>query len=223
MNWLLLSTVGLFAVCMFRGYCCGFVRMVFSVSTFLITAVLVYLLAPVGVRILQNNEKIYNAVRAPIEDILEEKVNENITIEEMLQFHNVMQKDREDIIKAVEKNGFVKNDLFDASVQEIITDCLTLKVIDLIAYVGLFLIINIVLRVISVFLFSLTKLPVIKETNQIAGCLLGLLEGVAVLWLFFVVITIFATTGWAAACFEMIGNSRILSTLYSKNLFLIFI
>lgn len=222
MNWLLLSMIGLFAVCMFRGYKCGLVRMIFSVSAFLLSAVLVFILAPAGVRLLQNNQKIYDAVKSPIADVLEKKIDGTFTIEEALQSQHMLQGASGEILKAAEENGFVQKDVLNMKVQEIIADCVTLKVIELLVHLGLFLLIYILLRVVGLILISVTKLPVVHETNQLAGCLLGMLEGIAAIWLFFIVITIFSTADWAISCLKMIENSTILSTLYDYNLFLIF-
>lgn len=217
MNWLLLSTIGLLAVCMFHGYKCGLVRMIFSVSSFLLTVVLVYVFAPAGVRLLQNNQKLYDAVKSPITDVLEEKIDGTFTIEEMLQSHYMLQGVSEEIINAIEESGFAQKDVLNMKVQEIMADCVTLKVIEFLVHLGLFLLIYTLLRVVSLILISVTNLPVVHEANQLAGCLLGMLEGMAVIWLFFIVVTIFSTSDWAVSCFEMIENSVILSTLYAYN------
>ncbi len=223
MNWLFISAIGLFAVCMFHGYRCGLVRMVLSVSAFLLAVVLVFFLAPAGVRLLQNNQKIYDAVKSPVTDALGEKMDETSTIEEVIQDYHMLQGISREIARAAEENGFAQKDIMNTTGKEIVADCITLKVIEIMVHLGLFLIIYIVLRVVGLVLISVTKLPIVHGANQLAGCLLGMLEGITVIWLFFTVITIFSAADWAAACFKMIEDSTILSILYEKNLFLVFI
>lgn len=181
MNWLLISAIGLFAVCMFHGYRCGLVRMLLSVSSFLLTVVLVFILAPAGVRLLQSNQKVYDAVKSPISDALEEKMDETFTIEEVLQDYHMMQGVSREIIEATEENGFAQKDVMNTKVQDIIADCVTLKVIEILVHLGLFLLIYILLRVVGLILISVTKLPIVHGANQLAGCLLGMIEGIIVI------------------------------------------
>jgi len=87
----------------------------------------------------------------------------------------------------------------------------------------LLLLINIGLRVVGIILDRFSKLPGIRGVNKLAGSLLGIIEGVVFVWICFLVITIFATTGWGSWCLERIGDSTLLSILYAGNVFLVFV
>ena len=75
MNWLLLSVILLMVICIFHGYKSGLVRMLFSVATFVVTILLVKMLAPVGVQAMKNTDVIYDAIKAPVEKLLDEKID----------------------------------------------------------------------------------------------------------------------------------------------------
>lgn len=222
-NWLLAGVAVIFIACCYHGYRCGLVKMLFSVATFLITVVLVRFLAPVGVQLLKTNDTIYNSIKAPVEKMLDEKIDGTIKTEEVLESCSLPEDVRKDILKAADGMGVSQFDIFTPEVRGVTADCITLKVIDLIAYVVLFLFINIGLRIIGVILERFSKLPGIRGVNKLAGMGVGVIEGIVFIWIAFVIITIFPATDWGRWCFEMIGSSKILSVLYAKNLFLIFI
>ena len=223
MNWLLLSVIILIAICVLHGLKSGLVRMLFSIATFIVTIVLVKMLAPVGVQALKNTDVIYDSIKAPIEKVLEEQIDGQIKTEEVLESCQVSDEVKANIMSMADKTGITEVTVFTPEVKEIAADCITLRMIDLLAYIILFILINAALRILGVVLDLFSKLPVIKEMNQLGGCVFGAVEGVAIVWLLFIVITIFSTTAWGSACFEMIGDSAILSFLYAKNIFLIFV
>ena len=222
-NWLLVSVLVVIAACVYHGYRVGLVRMVYSVATFLVAAVLVKFLAPVGVQLLKNNDHVYETIRTPIERMLDEKVDGKIKTEEVLDAYSVPASVRTNIMKAAEQTEMTDIDIFTPTMKGIAADYLALRVIELLAYIVLFLVINIGLRVLGVILDHLSKLPGIRGVNKLSGSLLGVAEGVSFVWICFIVMTIFSATAWGGWCFARIGESVVLSVLYAKNLFLIFL
>ena len=105
--------------------------------------------------------------------------------------------------------GMQSIDLFTPEIKSVTADCITWKIIDVLAYVILFIVINIVLRIVGVILDSFSKLPGIRGVNQAAGCVLGCAEGVVFIWIAFLIITVFSATEWGNAAFQMISSSRI--------------
>ena len=67
---------------------------------------------------------------------------------------------------------------------------------------------------------NLSKLPVLHSLNQSMGAAFGLLQGLCVVWVAFLLITAFGNTGAGARLMEMIHESPILNTLYNVNIFL---
>lgn len=222
-NWLLICVIGIIGACVYHGYRAGLVRMVVSITTFIVTIFLVRLLAPVGVEFVKNNDTIYHAIETSIEKMLDEKVDGEIKTEEVLDVYQIPDDVKENIMKAANETGISEVNLFTPQVKKITVECLTLKVIDLMVYIVLFILINIGLRVIGMVLDTFSKIPGIKGVNKLAGSLFGVIEGLAVVWIMFIVITLFSGTAWGSACFEMIGQSTVLSIIYAKNVFLVFV
>ena len=72
-------------------------------------------------------------------------------------------------------------------------------------------------------LFSLgivSHLPILHGLNKTAGLVLGFAEGVVLVWIFFLVITVCAPTQAGGQLLKMTAQSSILSWLYRNNLLL---
>ena len=69
----------------------------------------------------------------------------------------------------------------------------------------------------------IANLPVIHGINQVLGLLLGFMQALAIVWINFLVITIFSSTAIGKLLMEMIEKSVILDKLYDLNVFLNFL
>ena len=69
----------------------------------------------------------------------------------------------------------------------------------------------------------IANLPVIHGMNQVLGLLLGFMQALAIVWIAFLVITIFSSTAIGKLLMEMIEKSMILDKLYDLNVFLNFL
>jgi hypothetical protein len=86
-----------------------------------------------------------------------------------------------------------------------------------------FIIILILLWIICIALDIVSKLPLLNQLNKTAGLAAGLIHGLAVVWLFFILITMFQSTELGQKAMGMIGESQALSLIYNNNFLLQFI
>lgn len=222
-NWLLFIVIVILGGCIYHGWRCGLIRMLFSIATFIITIVIVRLLAPVGVQMLKSNETVYEGIKQPIVAMLDEKVDGKISTDEVLKSCNMSEETRQKITDNAKSFGLDNIEVFTPEVKGVTADYITLRIIDLLAYVIFFIIVNIALRVVGIILQKFSKLPVIREANKLGGAAFGILEGITCVWLFFAVVTIFSTAAWGSWCLEMIEKSVVLSWIYTNNIFLFFV
>ena len=61
--------------------------------------------------------------------------------------------------------------------------------------------------------------PIIKGINQYAGLILGAGEGIIIVWVFFLIITIMGNTELGTALNQYIEDSKFLSFIYNNNYF----
>jgi len=88
------------------------------------------------------------------------------------------------------------------------------------AFMIALLLAGVLIRGIVFSLGIVSHLPILHGLNKTAGLLLGLGEGVVLLWIFFIVITVCASTRGGAQLLKMTAQSGILSWLYHNNLLL---
>lgn len=68
----------------------------------------------------------------------------------------------------------------------------------------------------------LAKLPLINGVNKLLGTLLGIAEGVVVVWVCFILISKYNVFGKSIAMLEMIKANKFTDFLYDSNLFVSF-
>ena len=85
------------------------------------------------------------------------------------------------------------------------------------AFLIALLLAGVLIRGIVFSLGIVSHLPILHGLNKTAGLLLGFAEGVVLVWIFFVVITVCASTSVGGQLLKMTAQSSILSWLYRNN------
>ena len=88
----------------------------------------------------------------------------------------------------------------------------------ILVFVVLFLTIFILLRVLVFWLDLIAKLPILSGLNQIAGAVLGGLEGLVFVWIGCMILTLASGTGLGGQIMSQVDISPWLSWLYENNL-----
>ena len=91
-------------------------------------------------------------------------------------------------------------------------------IINAIAFVISLILAIIGLIVLCFALNLLTKLPLLKQVNTTAGLAIGLVEGVLVVWILFVILTMFAGSEFGSKALALISENPLLNFLYKNNL-----
>ena len=107
------------------------------------------------------------------------------------------------------------------SVKEICLHIVALRmtevVLTAIIYIVIMLIVFIALRIV-IFATGLIKhLPVIKQADQLGGAVLGLVEGLVIVWIFFTIVTAISTTQAASNILAQIQANSFLQMIYNYN------
>ncbi len=99
-----------------------------------------------------------------------------------------------------------------------LSERITRIVIYAIAFILLFIVLSIVFRIVIFLLKIIERIPLIHGINRLFGALLGLAEGLLVLWCICIFIMVFSGTSFGASCMEIISASPILSFIYNHNI-----
>ncbi len=223
MNWLVIIVGIVILGNAIRGMKVGFIRTVFSLVSMVLAVILTIWISPLMKDFLKSNEKFYDGITYRIEKMLPfstEKVaekEENDLIEELKLPKSIKQSLKEN--NTLEKQRELAADSF----QNYISRYLAEIIINALSFILTFIIISALLWVVCMALNIISKLPLIHSVNKTAGLLVGCVQGLFEVWLFFILLTVFGSITFGQKLLEMIGESEILSLLYNNNILLRFI
>ena len=248
MIWLLIAVVIVLAGLTINGYHKGFIRILISFLSLIVTMVVVWFVTPYVSDFLKDHTPLYGTVKENIAEVvaqLGEPDSENeadgenaedgnagssSSVELPSIIRNMLAKIEPESGAADEGGAQTDQELpADGSfleatgLNESIAAYLAGAIVNLIAFVAVFLILTLVLRF-TLFTFDfIANLPVLRGVNKTAGLVLGAAEGLLVIWIGFLLLTVFAGTQTGQTFFGMIGRSSFLTWLYNHNYLLIWL
>lgn len=106
---------------------------------------------------------------------------------------------------------------------EVIGDYLADMILQVAAFQITLMLVGVLVHGIAFSLGIAARLPVLHGINKMVGLALGLVEGVLVVWVLFLAITVFSTTTLGGELLVMISDSSFLSWIYRKNFLFLFL
>ncbi len=217
-NWLEI-VIGIYLLCMILyGHHKGFVKMAVSMVALGATLVIVHLAMPQVAAYVKQETPVYQWLSDRIsETLVGDGIQENAEVQRKLIEESGLPKDLKELL--IENNhGEVYDALGVERFADYVGGYLAGVVVHLAGYVILFLIIYVLLRLVLGWLDLMARLPILNGMNQIAGALLGGLQGLFILWLLSLLLTACSGMGWAQVLLAQIENSKWLSFFYHYNI-----
>lgn len=87
------------------------------------------------------------------------------------------------------------------------------------AYILTFLIVALLIRLILGVLNLFASLPVVRSVNALGGLAIGLAEGLLLIWILFLLLSLFSATPAGSTLMQQVYASPFLTTLYNSNIF----
>lgn len=223
MNWLLIIVLVILSGNALIGMRVGFIKTVFSLCSLTVALVLTVWISPTVNDILKGNEKIFNTITSGVEKMLkfEDEVSERSKQVSLIEELNLPQSIKDSLIES--NNTETYEELKITSFKEYICSYLAGIIIKAMAFIITFMAFAVILYVISAALDLISKLPLIDQANTLAGLLAGFAHGLVVIWLFFILLTVFGSTDFGQKAMQLVGESEILSFIYNNNIILGFI
>lgn len=228
MNWLCVIILGIPVLYIFNGFQRGMVKMAVSFLSIFLTLAASFIFNPYVERTLKQETEIYESIQKKCEDYIidtvEMKENEEVSEEEQKA---VIQKLPlpEEIIEflfsnnVAGENGTVLMENFAGYLSGRIADFM-IKIISLFLT---FLLVSIVMGIFGKVLGKIFSFPILSMVNRIGGGVLGAAKGICMIWIFFLIISVFWDSVWAQNSYYLIKENAITSYLYDKNMFLYFL
>ena len=114
-------------------------------------------------------------------------------------------------------NSIIYQELGADSFPKYVAAFISRMVLNVVSFLVTFLLAIIIVKALMFAVNIIGELPVLGLINHLAGGVLGIVLGLVIVWVGFLVITLLYTTEAGMACFEMIEKSSILSFLYDAN------
>ncbi len=200
----------------------GLVKTVFATFSLIVAIVLAVQVMPYGTKFLKET-RLYTTINERIADSVNDKIQISVdgvsgqmdAIEDMK-----LPAFMKDLLKT-NNNSEMYEALGISKFSEYISNYITCLVLNGISLLAAFVVIYILIRIIGLCMDMLSKVPIVNGLNRIGGLCLGLINGVGVLWLACIVITVGSGTSWGQYMFDQINESIFLSFIYNNNYLLV--
>ena len=221
MNWILIAVIGIIALLAFVGLKKGFIKMVFSLVSTIAALLIAMLFSPVVAGMMKNNEAIVGFFDEKISAVVD------FTSEEAREETESKQESLIDSLPLPEtfKESLLENNTLDnyaamqaQNLEEYVCRQITNVIINAIAFVVTLLLAIIALALLCRALNLLAKLPLLKQINAAAGLAAGAAEGLLLVWILFVILTMFAGSEFGSEAMSMIAENPLLDFLYKNNM-----
>lgn len=220
MNWLLIIVIGILCFYILRGRKRGFIKTVFTIFSTIIAILITMWASPYISKHMKENDRLLEYVNERVSERatpseVGDKTTDEVNYIESLKVPSII---KETLIK--NKTSDVYAAMAVNNFKEYVYNLLSIFLINVGTFIAVFIIVKVLLHIISTTMDLISKLPILNGMNRMAGMFAGLVHGVLIVWMGFVVITLFSNSDWGQYLFVEITNSKILSTLYNNNLIL---
>nr|WP_297936143.1 CvpA family protein [uncultured Blautia sp.] len=220
MNWLSVVILAVIVLCIFQGLRRGMVRSAFSLISVILTLFFGSLLNPYMSRFLTENTPIYDTVQEKCEGsitaALENKEEQDQFISGLPLPESMKQ------ILAENNNEQSYQTLLAETFSEYLSHSIAKMAIGSISLIFTFLLVSMFMNLLVGMLDGIFSLPVLSLLNRAGGAVLGAVQGIFVVWICFLIITLFWDAAWAQEATALIKENEITYFLYENNILLHF-
>lgn len=246
-NFVLIMVLVIFGGCFYMGSRKGLVRTVFGLFSSIVVLLTGTVISPIISNQLRNNDKIFNAISTRIEKSLEnygkngkrdeqsvdkkktkgkkskgKKNRELINADDIYVPYKLLTGNQavEEIITDILKNEHIKKAREDVQkeVNHRVAIYLTGIVINSGTFILVYFILSVGLLVLGKMLNIISKLPVINELNRMVGGIVGIFQGLVIVWLIFTLMMVFIEKPFIQEGMRQIEENAFLRILYESNI-----
>lgn len=215
MNWLVIATMIYLIIMIVSGYRKGFVKIAFGLLSTVISLILVSACAPQVKEFLIIETSLYSKLEQTCSNQIQNKLVENQagspdTLQGVLEGANIqLPSSLETLLGKVRINQEAASEKVGA----VIADWLVYAI----AFLATFIVIMLILRLIGNLLDLVTRLPLIKGTNRLLGCGAGFIQGIIMLWVLALVLSMFCSTDTGQYFVTLVYENPWLRLMYDHN------
>ncbi len=221
-HWLSTGTAIFLTAMVLYGHYRGFLRLALNLACLVLSAVMVDILSPYVNTFIREKTEICQMLRLYVRDMAVNVQPDILDVQLPAQQRMIIEQFQlpEHVKEALLENN--NNEIYRLlgveTFIEYVGTYLADMIINLISSVLLFIIIFIFVRIVIRWMDLVAKLPILSGLNQIAGALLGGLQGLLVLWCGCLIVSCCSGMSWANAVLTQIQTSVWLQIIYRNNI-----
>ena len=223
MNLLAIITIIIFALCMLRGYRKGLIRTLASMISLILSIILVSFASPYVTEFLEEKTPVYQFVQEKCREAFVMEKKQDTAEDRKAQKKAIENLSVPDFLKTLlEENNTQKiyEELAVKNFQEYVPRFLAEVIMSMISFVLTWILVLLAIWLVVHALDLIAGLPVLHGLNRLLGAGLGLVQGLIIVWIGMVILTIFSNTEIGKVLMEMISENPFLKELYQRNLLL---
>ena len=205
-NWLFVVVAVYLVSMVLYGHYRGFVRLAVSAVSLVLSLGVVHFGAPSVANLLRSNEAENEAADAAPPSV-QRSIIEEMELPEQLK-DALLENNNSEVYEALGVSSFT----------HYVSRYLANSLINIISFFLLFAALFGGLRVLSVSLNVVSRLPIISGLNRLAGAVLGGAEGIFFVWIAALLITLFSATAIGELFLNQIESNIWLTWLYDHNM-----
>ena len=210
MNWLSIVILVILAACILNGFRKGMIRTLAAMMSLVVSLVLVSLVNPYVATFLEEKTSVYEITETKCREAFEsltEKQTETMQQELMKKMG---------VPETFSKTFKIGDDFTESAVVPLAEATAHWSVNGL-SFVITFLLLSILFRIAVGLLDGLFRLPVLSFVNRLAGGAIGAVQGLLILWVFFLIVFLIWNTEIGKQAMEMIQENPVTNWLYHCN------
>ena len=202
------------------GYKKGFLRLILTTMTFVITIALASILVPYVSHFIADS-----FIGKSIDDTVDKFIETNVDT-----MSNKFSKELQDqVIDKLPLPSFVTKDLKEKNTADeyfqmkakgfgdYLGTRLSSFAVNAVTYLILLVVIYLVIRIVLRIFQVLNRIPIIGGFNRLLGAIVGLAEGLLLIWVACLLVMVLADTPFGKDCLEVIEHNKFLKLLYDNN------
>lgn len=218
MNWLFWVVAALIAFHVIDGLHRGFIKKSVSAVSLIVTLVLVTYLTPQITTFIREYTSLQSSLQEKCSEIfLSNEYNQDVKNDQVMMIENMDLPENIKEMLLENNNSEAYNFLEISGFHDYVGAYLANMIINTLAYLLTFVIIWTALRALLLALDIVAKLPLLHGLNQLAGGILGLVVGVVLVWIAFLLVTILCNGELGREFFKLIDENQFLLFLYNHN------
>ena len=213
-----LIIVLIICLCAFLGYKKGLAKCLLQICTTVLALIIAFVLYKPFVNFMINNTTIDDNIQLSLERAMGSNTEQNASEGTQLVKEDsgipkpIVEYLNNNVKGAIEDN---KSNIISSTARNA-----TILIVDVVGLIVIYIIAKLLLRIITVLTDIVTKLPLIKQCNEVGGTIYGLIQGVFIVLIVLTLISVITPLTGNYYLANLILESHLGNFLYNNNIFL---